>query len=116
MSSYRFSDNTVTPLLGPVAVSGTNTYTAGPVKVIDFQTYTFQLEWSGTPTGTITILGSLDGINFRQFGATVSAQPAGTPNGTIAPLYGHGMKYLEITYVNASGSGTLTVTGLGKTR
>lgn len=114
MSSYRFLDNTTTPL-STNAVSSTNTYTT-TVKAIDFQTFTFQIEWSGTPTGTISILGSLDGTNYRSFGASVSVQPAGTASGVLVPLYGHGMKWLQVSYTNASGSGTMVVSGLGKTR
>lgn len=86
------------------------------IKVIDFQTYAFQAEWTGTISGTITVLGSLDGENFREFGVSVGTQPAGSAGGVLIPLYGHGMKWLKLRYVNTSGDGDLVVTSLGKTR
>ena len=115
MSSYRISDNTETPLFS-AAVSGTSPVTIGPVKVSDFQTTTFQLEWTGTLSGTIDVQGSLDGVNFRDFGATASVQPAGSAGGVLIPLYGSGMKWLQVVYTNATGSGNLTGTCLSKTR
>lgn len=115
MSSYRFSDNSDTPLLD-VAVSTTDPQETDRVKAIDWQTYTFQAEWTGTLAGVISVLGSLDGVNFREFGASVPTQPGGSPDGVLIPLYGHGMKWLKLSFVPASGSGQYTVTGLGKTR
>lgn len=121
MPSYKWLDLTNPfiadfPLFNAIAVSSTNTYKTTPVQVIDFQTFTFQFEWSTGFSGTIQVLGSLDGINFRDFGVTLSAQPSDSESGVIVPLYGHGMKWLQAVYTNASGSGTLTTTGLGKTR
>jgi hypothetical protein len=115
MSSYRFCDNTQTPLFN-AAVSGTSPVTAGPVKVTDFETFTFQATWGGSLAGVITVLGSLDGVNFYAFGVSVPTQPAGSSGGCLIPLFGHGMKWLELVYTNATGAGNLTVTSLGKTR
>lgn len=116
MSSYRFTDNSKTPLLPTTAVSGTTAYTAGPIKVIDFETFCFQATWTGTLTGVITVLGSIDGVNFYPFGVGVTNQPAGSDDGVLIPLFGFGMKWLKLVYTNASGSGFITVTSLGKTR
>jgi hypothetical protein len=115
MSSYRFSDNTTTPLLS-TAVSGSSTYVAGPINVTSFEQTCFQCEWTGDPVGTISVLGSLDGENFRNFGAGVSNQPAGTTDGVLIPIYASGMKWLQLSYTNSSGSGNLVVTALSKTR
>lgn len=115
-SSYRSLDMSPNPPIDDVAVSGANVYDTGAIKAIDFETFTFQAEWTGTPTGVLAILGSLDGVNFRDFGATVSVQPAGSSGGVVSPLYGHGMKWLKMTYTNASGSGAMTISALGKTR
>lgn len=116
MSSYRTLErNALNPLLSQ-AVSSTNTYTTPAIDVTSYETVTFQAEWSGTPTGVINVLGSIDGANFRSFGATVGAQPSGSLSGVLIPLFAHGMKYLQLQYANSSGSGILTVTVLGKTR
>lgn len=116
MSSYRFLDNTQTPLLSQ-AFASTTKVIAGPVKTIDFQTFTFQAEWAASTNGTIAITGSLDGVSFRPFGVTVPTQPAGGgAGGVLIPLYGHGMKYLQLEYVPTSAAGSMVVTSLGKTR
>lgn len=120
-ASYRFLDMTLTPAL-QASVSGTNTYATNPIsgqlgiKAVDFETFTFQATWTGTISGTISVLGSLDGVNFYPFGVGVAVQPAGSPGGVVIPLFGHGMKFLQLSYTNASGSGSLTVSALGKTR
>lgn len=114
MSSYRFTDNSKTPLLN-VAISDTTTRLA-TAKAIDFETYTFQAEWTGTLVGVISVLGSVDGINFRDFGVGVPLQPSGSPAGVLIPLFGHGMHFLRLQFVPASGSGQFTVTALGKSR
>ena len=115
MSSYRFSDNTKTPLFN-AAITGTNTYVATTGDITSFESTCFQCEWTGTPTGVISILGSLDGVNFRNFGSSVSVQPAGSAGGVLIPNYATGMKYLQVSYTNATGSGNLTVMALSKSR
>lgn len=115
-SSYRSLNLGKTPLLATVAISNTTPVIAGPVKVIDFETFSFQSVWTGTLEGTISVLGSLDGVNYSDFGVTLSVQPSGSSGNVLVPLYGHGMKWLEIKFVPASGSGNYTVYALGKTR
>ena len=115
-SSYRSLDMSPNPPIDAVTVSGATVYDTGPIKAIDFETFTFQAEWTGTPTGTFAVLGSLDGVNFRPFGVTIPMNPAGAPGGFVLPMYGHGMKWLKMTYTNSASTGVLTVSALGKTR
>lgn len=115
MSSYRFLDMTTTPLLS-AAISNTDVVTTQAIKAVDFETFCFQAQWTGTLSGTIVILGSLDGENFLQFGVSIPAQPAGSAGGVLIPLFGHGMKFLQLQFTPASGSGNFVVTALGKTR
>lgn len=113
--SYRFSDNSLTPLYSATVSTGTPII-AGPVKVIDFETFCFQAVWTSTLAGTILVKGSLDGTNFYEFGVGVSTQPSGSTSGVLIPLFGHGMKWLELVFTRSGGSGLFTVTSLGKTR
>ena len=117
-SSYRCLDYTNPAALPTVAILAPGVVQTQAIKAIDFETFSFQAEWTGTIVGTLAILGSIDGVNFRSFGAQLAVQPGDGSGffGTIAPLYGHGMKYLMMTYTNASGTGTMTITALGKTR
>jgi hypothetical protein len=90
--------------------------TTTPVDLLSFETFTFQCVWTGTPTGTIAILGSLDGTNFDNLSASVPGNPAGSAGHTSIPIVLSGMRWLELQYTKTSGSGTLSVKGMGKTR
>lgn len=67
--------------------------------------------WTGTPTGAITYYSSNDG---QVFSALSFGSAPGNPSGTDAfynlNINQYPYKYLYIKYVNASGSGVLTIT------
>ena len=69
-----------------------------------------EVAWSGTPTGTLSVLVSNSGINWS---ALTFSPPIGQPAGSAAmetiDLNQLPFKYLMLQYVNSSGSGTLTV-------
>lgn len=69
-----------------------------------------EVTWSGTPTGTISVLGSNSGLSFYAITFDpVLAQPAGSAGGYLINLNQWPFKYLLFKYVNASGSGTLNI-------
>lgn len=71
-----------------------------------------EVTWTGTPTGTISILVSNSGINFYAltFNPTLT-QPAAAAGGYAVNLNQLPFRYMLIQYTNASGAGTLTVYG-----
>jgi len=79
--------------------------------IIDFTNIkdaTFIFLWTGTsPTGAITIVFSLDGINFGTNGTSLVTGLSGNTGNrsvvllSIAPLYG------RVVYTRTGGSGTL---------
>lgn len=92
----------------PVAVSGTNTYTSLPVNVKNLDNIGIQLIWTGTPTGTFTVLHSPDGNLYDSIPLTPAiTQPAGTSGhwSVIIPL--ESFQWMQVQYVNASGAGTI---------
>lgn len=114
MSSYRQYGPTVQ--MNAQAVSSTSVYTTSALDISSFQSFSYQAVWTGTPTGAILVLVSNDGVNFKDLGASVSPNPSGSADGTMIHCYGVPAKWAKLQYTNASGSGTLTVTAVGKTR
>ncbi len=69
-----------------------------------------EFSWTGTPTGTLAIVGSDSGANF--FAITPSpalTQPAGSATGFLTGLNEYPHKYIAFQYTNTSGTGVLSV-------
>jgi hypothetical protein len=116
MSSYRALGPKPDVISASGAMTGTSTITGEAYDVGSLEGFAFQPVWTGTPTGTFTILASLDGVNFDSIGASIPQNPAGSAGNTYIPIYASCAKYLKLSYTNASGTGTLTCTVFGKTR
>jgi len=68
-----------------------------------------ELTWTGTPTGTISVMASNSGINaYSLTFSPVLGQPAGSAGGYVIDLSLYPFRYLYIQYVNSSGTGALT--------
>lgn len=89
------------------AVSGTNTYLSKAVNIQNMDTSALEIVW-GAITGTVTILGSVSGKNFLPLPGFTAKSPSGSADGTIIDIWGTGVYWLQLQYVNSSGSGTLT--------
>ena len=92
------------------AMTGTTTLTSTQQNVLNFDNIGLQISWTGTPTGVISIQGSVDGVNFASltFSPAIT-QPAGSANSILVNLNQFPWPYLQVQYVNSSGSGTLNV-------
>lgn len=74
-----------------------------------------EVTWTGTPTGTITVNVSNSGVNFYALTFDPAlAQPAGSGSGYAIDLNQVPFKYMMLKYINASGTGVLTVYGQSK--
>jgi hypothetical protein len=71
----------------------------------------FEIAWSGTPTGTLSVVTSNSAINWNAltFSNPTLAQPNGSAAGMSISLNQLPFKYVLLIYTNASGSGSLTV-------
>lgn len=125
-SSYR--------VLGPIALvpsgsmTGTETITSQIFDVRSFEGFAFQPTWTGTPTGTFSIQVSLDYVpnpaggtpinagTWSDLGASIPQNPSGGAGSTYVPVYGSCSAFVQLSYTNASGSGTLGGMFVGKTR
>ncbi len=91
-------------------MSGTSTIYSNIVEFSKMDNIGLEIDWTGTPTGTITIYTSISGINWHSMTfSPVLAQPAGAAGGYNVSLNQVPFKYFYIKYTNASGSGSLTV-------
>lgn len=118
-NSFELNWNTTTPVpFTPNAVlsgvtagvmTGTNTIYSNIQDISNTDNQGLEITWTGTPTGTISIMCSESGANFYAltFNPTIT-QPAGSAGGYLINLNQIPWRYLMIQYVNASGSGSLT--------
>lgn len=94
------------------AMASTNTIYSQIMEVSRMDNIGFEVTWTGTPTGTFSVMVSNSGINFYAltFNPTLS-QPAGSAGGYAVNINQLPFKYIMLQYVNASGAGVLTVYG-----
>ena len=102
-------------LFSAQAVTGTNTYTSATFDVHNLDSVGFQISWTGAMVGTITINGSIDGVNFYPLTFSPAlTQPNNNATGYIVSLQQVPWPYLNVVYVNSSSSGNLTIYASGK--
>ena len=85
--------------------SGTTT-SSSLLDVSDCATVAMQAVWTGTtPSGTVTLEGSLDGVNFSTFGAGSISVTGASGNGVVASN-SIGMPFIRATFTYTSGTVT----------
>lgn len=103
-------------------MTGTSQINSAVQNVQNFDNLGLEIAWTGTPTGTITVNGAVNNPNTNPYSATnpISAnnaltfdpildQPAGADGGYLIDLNQFPFPYIQVQYVNSSGSGTLNV-------
>lgn len=101
-----------TPLSGNTtgAMASTNTIYTNIIDAQNYDNVGFEVTWTGTPTGTITVMGSNGGTNFYSLTFDpLLAQPAGSAGGYLISLAAYPFRFYYIEYVNSTGTGTLAV-------
>jgi hypothetical protein len=97
-------------LMNAVAISSTLTVTSATFNANNVDNIGIQVSFTGTPTGTLAVQCSIDNVNFLPLTFNpVLSQPAGSPLSYLIDLTQVAFPYLNVSYTNASGSGTLTV-------
>jgi hypothetical protein len=99
------------PSSGVVAgtMSGTNTIYTNILGIRQTDNQGIEITWTGTPTGTLSVMVSNSGINF--YALTFSpalGQPAGSAGGYVISMTALPFQYMFLQYTNASGTGTIT--------
>jgi hypothetical protein len=101
-----------TPLSGNLTgtMASTNTIYSNIMDVTIKDNIGLEITWTGNPTGTISVYGSVSGINFYAITFNpVLTQPAGSAGGYLISLNQWPWYYVYVGYTNASGNGVLTV-------
>lgn len=99
------------PLLGAVGgvMTSTNTIYTNILGLRQTDNEGLEITWTGTPTGTITVMCSNSGINFYALTFNpVLAQPSGSAGGYLISMTAIPFQYMFLKYVNVSGSGVIT--------
>lgn len=92
------------------AVSSTTTYTSSTFNANYTDNLGLQVKFTGTPTGTLTVNCSIDNVNFIPLTFTPAlTQPTGGVLSYLVSLNQLPYPYLQVSYTNSSGSGTLSV-------
>jgi hypothetical protein len=107
-------------------MTGTSVITSQVVDWRNTRAGSFQVIWTGTPTGTFSIEGCLDFSldpggdpdspgTWEDLGIGIGS-PSGSPGSDIADLSITGIPFFRLIYTNISGTGTLTAYAHGKGR
>lgn len=96
-------------------MTGTNTIYSQIIESSRMDNAGLEITWTGTPTGTISVLYSVSGINFYAltFNPAIS-QPTGSAGGYLIDINQQPFKWMLLQYTNSTGSGLLTVYGQQK--
>lgn len=91
------------------AMASTNTIYSNIQDISNTDNQGLQVDWTGTPTGTLTVMVSESGTTFHNLTFNpVLTQPTGSAGGYVVNLNQIPWRYIMLQYVNSSGSGTLT--------
>lgn len=94
------------------AMSGTNTIYTQILDISRMDNMGLEITWTGTPTGTFSVMVSCSGLNFYALTFNPAlTQPTGSAGGYAVDLNQLPFKYLLLQYTNSTGSGTLTAYG-----
>jgi hypothetical protein len=101
------------------AMVGTSTITSAAQNIDNLDNVGLEVTWSGTPTGMLTVLGSIsaglfgvpdDLVNYYAFTFDPALpQPLGAPGGYLIDLNQVPFTSLEVSYTNTGGDGILNV-------
>lgn len=94
-------------------MTGTATVSSLPIPIANGDNVGVEVTFTGTPTGTVSVLVSNSGVNFYPLTMTLG-QPAGAPGGYTINLNQLPYNFVQFQYVNISGTGVLNMYLLGK--
>lgn len=113
-----FKKTTGIYLIHDGVMTGTTTVVSAAINMINVDNAGIEIAWTGTPTGTLSVQGSVSAAidqpsvtvawNDLTFNPAIT-QPAGSAGGYLINLNQFPFPYLRFKYVNASGVGVLSV-------
>lgn len=90
-------------------MSGTNTIYTNILGLRQSDNQGIEITWTGTPTGTFSVMVSNSGINWYALTYNPAlTQPSGSAGGFVIANIGIPFQYCYLQYVNSTGTGTIT--------
>ena len=89
-------------------MTGTATITSPSTGIKYLDNIAIDLSWTGTPTGTFSVEGSLDGSTWNELGFGTSIAAAGAAGDHQIYINQAPFHYIRVQYTNASGDGALS--------
>jgi len=74
----------------------------------------YQVVWIGTPNGSFTVWGSVNGVDFEDLGLPSLPAVGGSAGTAIISITDLAFQWLRLRYVNASSVGQLNAWFVGK--
>lgn len=108
--SYRGLDPV--KLITNGVMTGTDVLTSSIIDGLHMKNIGIHGIWTGTPTGTLVIDYSIDGVTY--FSGAAIADPAGSASDAAASIVDFAYRYIRVKYTNASGTGVLNVWAVAK--
>lgn len=108
----QYKEAPSTPLSGAAdgVMTGTDTIYSQIINVKLMDISGFDVDWTGNPTGVLTVMVSANGNSFHALTFDPAlTQPSGTDDGYYMNISSMGFKYICIQYTNSSGDGVLNV-------
>jgi hypothetical protein len=100
----------VYPLITAGVMTGTAVLTSVPTNIQNLDNIALQVSWTGTPTGVLQVLCSLDGVTYSPLVFSPAlTQPAGSSGAFNVSINQCPFPLLEVQYTNTSGTGVLSV-------
>jgi len=81
-------------------------FNTAPINLQYFGGAVISLVWTGTPTGTFQVAGSVDGMNFDPL-IMNAASASGSAGSFIFDVTTTQLPFLQVQWIYTSGSGTL---------
>lgn len=102
-------------LINAGVMTGTATVTSNSVNIENLDNIGLQVSWTGTAHGTISVICSIDNVNYIALTFDpVLTQPAGASGSYLIDLNQVPFSFLKVSYTNASSTGVLDVWIVGK--
>jgi hypothetical protein len=107
-SFIQFNSATLPNIVTPTTVTGTNTYNSAITDINQQHNVGLDVRFVGTMAGTLTVNCSNDGVVFTAltFNPAIT-QPSGSSLNFLVNLNNLPFRYVQVSYTNSTGSGTL---------
>lgn len=106
--------NVLKPILLVSAGDMSGNITSSSIQIQFLDNICIQAIYTGTPTGTFSVEGSLDNSNWVALATAPSPNPTGSAGSSLVQYSNQSIVYIRLKYTVSGGTGTLTAYISGK--